>query len=73
MSNLSLNDKFDTNVKNNNKNINAVIIINSLFINIRHKLFYNKLMKKAVYKTCEFFMLFIIHLSFMDWFAFCEI
>ncbi len=63
----SSGDQFSTDVKSVDKDNNTVAIIEGLFIlNIRHKSSYEKLMKKAVNKTCKFFMHSVRYISSKD-------
>lgn len=69
----SPNNQFATNVKSYNESKNAIAIIEELFLNIGHKLFYKGLMEKALYKICKLFMHFPKHMSSKDRLALCEI
>lgn len=48
MPNPSLNEQFDINIKSNNKSNDAIAIIKGLFLNIRYKSLYERLMEKTV-------------------------
>lgn len=49
---FSPNSQFAINNESNNRSDNAVIIIEGLFLNIRYRLLYKRLTKKAVLETC---------------------
>ena len=66
----SPSDQFATNIKSDNKGNNTVATIKRLFLNIEYRSSYEKLMEKAVYDICEFFIYFARHISFKDQVAF---
>lgn len=59
-------DQFAINVKSNNEANNVVATIKGLFLNIRHRSFYERLMENAVYEIFKFFMYFVKHMSSKD-------
>lgn len=63
---FSANNQFVINAKSDNKDNHAIAKIKGLFLNIGHRLFYKKLIEKAVYKTCKFFIHSIRHISSKD-------
>lgn len=65
-------NQFATDVKNDNKNNNAVIIIKRLFLNIGYKSSYKRLIEKAVHETCKFFIYSAKYMSFKDRVALCD-
>ena len=69
----SLDDQFATNNKSNDGGNNAVATIEELFLNIKHRSSYEKLTKKAVRETCEFFIHFPRHMISNDRIALCGI
>ncbi len=66
LANLSPGDQFAINVKSNDKDNNAVVTIEGLFLNIGHRLSYKRSTEKAIYETCEFFMHSARHINSKD-------
>lgn len=62
MPSFSPNNQFATNDKSNDKGNNDVVIIKELFLNIRYRSSYEKLIEKAVQKTYKFFIYFLKHM-----------
>lgn len=67
------NNQFVTNVKSDNKDNNIIAMIKELFLNIRHKLSYKRLIEKVVHETCEFFIHSVRYMSFKDQIALYKI
>lgn len=52
---------------------NIIAIIEKLFINIKHRLLYKKLIQKVLHEICEFFLYSLKHIIFQNWGTFCNI
>lgn len=68
-----LNNQFTTNIKSDDKRNNAISIIKGLFLNLRYRSSYKKLIEKMIYEICKFFMHFIRYMSSKDQLALYKI
>lgn len=66
-------NQFSTNIISYAKDNDIVAIIKGLILKIRYKSFYKRWTEKMVYKTDEFFMDSIKHISSKNLVAFCMI
>lgn len=74
MPTLSFDDQFGCNLKSKNQTNNIIATIKRLILNIsEYKLSFKKMIKKALYKTCKFFMHSIRYISSKDKIAFHKI
>lgn len=69
LASFSLIDQCANNVKSNDMNNNAVAIIEGLFLNIRYRSSYKRLIEKIVHETWKFLIHSTRHISSRDWMA----
>lgn len=73
MPSFSPNNQYATNDKSNDKGNNDVVIIKELFLNIKYRSSYEKLIEKTIQKTYKFFIYSLKHMISNNWIAFCGI
>lgn len=59
-------DQFAIDIESDNKSNNVVIMIEGLFLNIRHRSSYKRLIEKTIHKTCILFIHSVRHISSKD-------
>ncbi len=73
LTSFSPSNQFTTNIKSNDKDNNAVVIIKRLFLNFEYRLSYKKSTEKVIHEICKFFIHSTRYISSKDQVDLCEI